>query len=94
MVMKEVSSEKNLREAFKQVASNKGAPGPDGKSVNWVRKHLDDILPILQGELLEGSFQPGQIRRVWISKSGGGQRGLGIPDVIDRIVQQAVAQVL
>ncbi len=94
MVMEEVSNDKNLREAFKQVASNKGAPGPDGKSVYWVQKHLDVILPNLRRELLEGSFLPGQIRRVWISKSGGGQRGLGIPDVIDRIVQQAVAQVL
>jgi group II intron reverse transcriptase/maturase len=94
MVMEEVSSEKNLLEAFRQVASNKGAPGPDGRSVVWVREHLDEILPNLQRELLEGSYQPGQIRRVWIPKPGGGQRGLGIPDVIDRIVQQAVAQVL
>jgi group II intron reverse transcriptase/maturase len=59
-----------------------------------VRKHLDEILPTLREELLKGSYLPGQIRRVWISKPGGGQRGLGIPDVIDRLVQQAVAQVL
>jgi len=94
MVMEEVSSEKSLREAFRKVASNKGAPGPDRKSVGWVRKRLDEILPNLRRELLSGSYLPGQIRRVWISKPGGGQRGLGIPDVIDRIVQQAVAQVL
>ncbi len=94
MVMEEVAREENLTEAFRKVASNKGAPGPDRKSVEWVREHLGDILPRLQRELLTGDYQPGQIRRVWISKSGGGQRGLGIPDVIDRVVQQAVAQVL
>ena len=69
-------------------------PGPDGKSVEWVRKHLDEILPHLQRELLSGDYQPGLIRRVWIPKPGGGQRGLGIPDVIDRLIQQAVARVL
>lgn len=94
MVIEEVSSEKNLREAFRQVASNKGAPGPDRRSVGWVREHLEEILSNLQRELLSGSFLPGQIRRVWIPKPGGGQRGLGIPDVVDRLVQQAVAQVL
>ena len=94
MVIEEVAREDNLRRAFKQVASNKGAPGPDGKSVEWVREHLDEILPHLQRELLSGDYQPGLIRRAWIPKPGGGQRGLGIPDVIDRLVQQAVAQVL
>ena len=94
MVMEEVASAENLREAFKQVASNKGAPGPDRKSVAWVRTHLPRMLPRLQRELLSGSYQPGLIRRVWIPKPGGGRRGLGIPDVIDRIIQQAIAQVL
>ncbi len=94
MVMEEVASAENLREAFKKVASNKGAPGPDGRSIEWVREHLSKILPHLQRELLDGSYQPGLIRRAWIPKPGGGERGLGIPDVIDRIVQQAIAQVL
>ena len=94
MVMEEVASSGNLRKALRQVVSNKGAPGPDGKSVEWVREHFEKLLPRLQPELLEGSFKPGLIRRVWIPKPGGGERGLGIPDVIDRIVQQAVHQVL
>jgi RNA-directed DNA polymerase len=94
MTMEEVASEENLRMAFQQVASNKGAPGPDRRSVQEVREHLDDILEMLRRELLDGSYRPGMIRRVWIPKSGGGQRGLGIPNVIDRIVQQAVHQVL
>jgi len=94
MTMEEVASEENLRMAFQQVASNKGAPGPDRQSVVEVREHLDDLLAMLQAELLNGSYQPGNIRRVWIPKAGGGQRGLGIPNVVDRIVQQAVHQVL
>jgi group II intron reverse transcriptase/maturase len=94
MTMEEVSSDKNLRMAFQQVASNKGAPGPDRQSIAEVREHLDALIPVLQAELLNGSYQPGTIRRVWIPKAGGGQRGLGIPNVVDRIVQQAVHQVL
>jgi RNA-directed DNA polymerase len=84
-----------LREAFRRVASNRGAPGPDGKSVDEVRKHLDELVPKLSEALLKGNYEPGDIRRVWIPKAGGkGQRGLGIPDVIDRMIQEAVRQVL
>ncbi len=94
MVMEEVAREGNLVRALSQVVSNKGAPGPDGKSVEWVHAHFDQLLPCLRRELLEGSFEPGLVRRVWIPKPGGGERGLGIPDVVDRVVQQAVHQVL
>jgi group II intron reverse transcriptase/maturase len=94
MTMEEVANEGNLRRAFKNVASNDGAPGPDRRSVREVEEHLDDILPALGHALLEGSYRPGMIRRVWIPKSGGGERGLGIPNVVDRLVQQAVHQVL
>jgi RNA-directed DNA polymerase len=94
MVMEEVARYENLVEAFEGVAQNKGAPGPDGKSIQWVREHLEEILPHLQKELLMGIYRPGMIRRVWIPKPGGGERGLGIPDVIDRMVAGAVALVL
>ena len=70
------------------------SPGPDRQSIDEVRKHFDELLPKLQRELLEEDYQPGMIRRVWLPKSGGGQRGLGIPNVVDRIVGQAVHQVL
>lgn len=90
--MEEVTQ--HLRDAFQQVASNKGAPGPDRQSIAEVRAHLDELLPELERRLLDGTYQPGAIRRVWIPKAGGGQRGLGIPDVVDRMVQQAVRQVL
>jgi RNA-directed DNA polymerase len=94
MTMEEVAKESNLRRAFQRVASNKGAPGPDRHSIDEVRKHLNELVPLLRTALLEGTYCPGMIRRVWIPKAGGGQRGLGIPNVVDRIVQQAVHQVL
>ena len=93
MTMEEVANEDNLSRAFQQVASNRGAPGPDRQSISEVREHLGELLPKLHRELLSGSYQPGKIRRVWIPKLGG-QRGLGIPNVVDRLVQQAVHQVL
>jgi RNA-directed DNA polymerase len=94
MTMEEVASEDNLMRAFEKVAQNDGAPGPDRQSVDEVRAHLDAVLPALRRELLEGNYRPGLIRRVWIPKAGGGQRGLGIPNVVDRTVQQAVHHVL
>ena len=84
-----------LRIAFAAVASNRGAPGPDRQSITVVREHLEELLPKLSDALLKGTYEPGNIRRVWIPKAGGkGQRGLGIPNVIDRMVQEAVRQVL
>jgi RNA-directed DNA polymerase len=94
MTIEEVADEGNLRKAFSKVASNKGAPGPDRQTIQEVENNLVEMLPALNKALLEGSYRPGMIRRVWIPKPGGGKRGLGIPDVIDRIVQQAVYQVL
>ena len=72
-----------LSKAFQNVASNRGAPGPDGQSIEEVRQHLDEILRRLEASLLKGTYEPGNIRRVWIPKAGGGKRGLGIPGVID-----------
>jgi RNA-directed DNA polymerase len=94
MTIETVSTEENLRSAFQHVASNRGAPGPDRQGVDEVREHLDNILPVLGHALRSGHYQPGMVRRVWIPKPGGGQRGLGIPNVIDRLVQQAVYQIL
>ena len=94
MTMEEVASDENLRRAFEQVEHNDGAAGPDRQSVREVRKCLADVLVRLRRGLLDGTYRPGMIRRVWIPKGGGGQRGLGIPNVVDRIVQQAVHQVL
>ena len=94
MTIEEVAGYENLMRAFERVASNKGAPGPNRQSIKEVSSHLDELLPRLQQELVDGTYRPGMIRRVWIPKPGGGQRGLGIPDVVDRWVQQAVLQVM
>jgi RNA-directed DNA polymerase len=83
-----------LEEAFEKVATNRGAPGPDRQSIEYVREHLQELLPELRADLLDGSYRPGDIRRVWIPKAGGGQRGLGIPNVVDRMVQEAIRLVL
>ena len=84
-----------LSQAFEKVAANKGAPGPDLQTIGQVREHLPKVLSKLRRDLLNGSYKPGEIRRVWIPKAGGkGRRGLGIPNVVDRVVQEAVRRVL
>jgi RNA-directed DNA polymerase len=83
-----------LTDALLKVASNKGAPGPDGQTIEALLEQWPTVLPGLQADLLAGTYRPGEIRRAFIPKAGGGQRGLGIPDVVDRVVQEAVRQVL
>jgi len=94
MTIEEVARKGNLERAFAQVATNDGAAGADRQSVGQVQKHLSHVIRTLNRQLLDGSYRPGLIRRVWIPKGNGGKRGLGIPNVVDRIVQQAVHQVL
>jgi RNA-directed DNA polymerase len=93
-LMEEVTRTKNLVEAINRVQANKGSAGVDGMTVDelssWVRQHLQELVESLQG----GSYQPQPIRGVQIPKPGGGMRQLGIPTVIDRMVQQAILQVL
>lgn len=83
-----------LNEAFRSVASNKGAPGPDRQTIEQVEACWMELHGKLAAALLDGSYVPGEIRRAWIPKAGGGQRGLGIPNVLDRVVQEAVRRVL
>jgi group II intron reverse transcriptase/maturase len=83
-----------LDAALDAVETNDGAPGPDRQTVGMVRKHWPTIRCELITALSMGTFQPGDIRRVWIPKGTGGQRGLGIPNVVDRVVQEAVRLVL
>ena len=89
-LMEEVADIGNLRQAFQKVRANRGAPGPDGMTVEelgqWMAVHVED----LRRELLEGRYNPQPVRGVAIPKAGGGERTLGIPNVRDRLVQQAL----
>jgi hypothetical protein len=80
VTMEEVA--KRLTSALLKVASNKGAPGRDGQTIEALCEQWPVVLPRLQADLLSGVYQPGVIRRRYIPKAGGGQRGLGIPTVI------------
>lgn len=84
----------HLDGSFEAVARNKGASGPDRQSIDQVRKHWSMLREGLMQELTEGTYRPGEVRRVWIPKSSGGKRPLGIPNVLDRVVQEAVRRVL
>jgi RNA-directed DNA polymerase len=92
VTMEEVAS--RLTPALLKVVSNKGAPGPDGVTVEVLRERWPAVLPGLHRDLLEGRWCPGEIRRALIPKADGGQRGLGIPNVVDRVVMEAVRQTL
>ncbi len=92
VTMEEVVS--RLTAALKKVVSNRGAPGPDGQTVGELATQWPIAGPRLAAALLEGTYRPGATRRVEIPKAGGGVRGLGIPNVTDRVVCEAVRQVL
>jgi RNA-directed DNA polymerase len=93
-LLEEAASMANLARALLNVVSNKGAPGPDGQSVEAAEQNARPLLSALRKALLKGSYRPGEVRRVTIPKPGGGRRDLGIPNVVDRVAQQAVLQVL
>jgi RNA-directed DNA polymerase len=84
----------NLRQAFKRVRANKGAAGVDGLDINQTSRHLATAWPGIREQLLAGTYRPKPVRRVTIPKPDGGERELGIPTVTDRLIQQALLQVL
>jgi RNA-directed DNA polymerase len=93
-LMERIASSQNLAAALLQVARNQGSPGVDGVTTEEVLQAGPRLLNKLSNQLLSGCYQPGEIRRVEIPKPGGGSRNLGIPNVVDRWVQQAVLQIL
>jgi len=93
-LMEEVTDRGNLNRAYRRVMANKGAAGVDGLTVGdlktWIAAHKDTLI----ASLLDGTYQPQPVRGVQIPKPGGGVRQLGIPTVVDRLIQQAILQVL
>ena len=84
----------NLQQAFKRVRANKGAAGVDGRDIDETSRYLAVAWPEIRARLLAGTYRPSPVRRVRIPKPDGGERELGIPTVTDRLIQQALLQVL
>jgi RNA-directed DNA polymerase len=93
-LMEQVCDPKNLLRAYRRVRSNKGKPGVDGMTVHELADWLRNNQEALKTSLLEGTYRPQPIRGVQFRKPEGGQRQLGIPVAVDRLVQQAILQVL
>src|SRR5437868_3831524 len=93
-LMEEVCDRGNLVRAWKRVRQNKGSPGVDGKTIDDTKDYLREHWPSIRSQLLNGNYQPQPVKRVEIPKPDGGVRKLGVPCVVDRLIQQAVLQVL
>ena len=93
-LMEEVCERENLQRAWQRVRRNKGAPGPDGMTIDDAKSYLREHWPDIRSRLLEGDYQPQPVKRVEIPKPDGGVRKLGVPSVVDRLIQQALLQVL
>lgn len=93
-LMEEVADPANLSQALKKVVANKGAPGADGMTTDKLGGWLDANREWLRQLLLRGDYRPSPVRKVEIPKPSGGTRQLGIPTVVDRLVQQAILQIL
>lgn len=93
-LIEEILSNKNLDEAIKQVKSNKGAPGIDKMTVYEIDGYFSEHKEEIKTSIMEMKYRPNPVRRVYIPKPNGKQRPLGIPTVVDRVIQQAVAQKL
>jgi RNA-directed DNA polymerase len=93
-LMKEVCERDNLKEALRRVKANKGSAGIDRMTVDQLDDYLKQHWPVIREQLLSGTYEPKPVRRVEIPKPDGGVRKLGIPTVLDRLIQQAVMQVL
>jgi group II intron reverse transcriptase/maturase len=93
-LMEEIVSRANMQKAYNRVVSNKGAAGVDTMSTGQLKGYLQTGWPRIKEELLNGTYQPQPVRKVEIPKPGGGTRMLGIPTVLDRLIQQAVHQEL
>lgn len=85
-----VTREKSLEVAWKQVEARKGGGGIDGMSIQLFSKRSDKRIARLSGQLREGKYEPHAVKRVWIPKADGKKRPLGVPTIIDRVVQTSI----
>ena len=93
-LLRQALSRENLQRAFKRVRANKGAAGVDGLDIEQTAHQLKQSWPEIREQLLAGTYRPQPVRRVIIAKADGGERELGIPTVTDRLIQQAMLQIL
>jgi RNA-directed DNA polymerase len=92
--MEEICQAENCKQALARVKSNKGGPGIDGMTVEKLPDYLKQHWPKVREQLLRGTYKPQPVKRVEIPKPDGGMRKLGIPTVLDRLIQQMMLQVL
>jgi RNA-directed DNA polymerase len=92
--IEEVLSRENMSRALKRVKENKGSAGVDEMTVEELEPYLKEEWPRIRKEVLEGRYRPKPVKRVMIPKPDGGKRPLGIPTVLDRLIQQAVHQAI
>lgn len=93
-LMESIVCQDNMLEAYRHVKRNGGSPGMDGMTVKELEPYLREHWPELRKALLAGAYRPQPVKRVNIPKPGGGTRKLGVPTAVDRLIQQAVLQVL
>lgn len=93
-LMERCIERENMLKAWKRVKKNDGSPGADGRTIEETGKYLQIQWPKIREELLNGSYRPQAVRKVEIEKPGGGKRQLGIPTVVDRLIQQCILQIL
>lgn len=90
----QVLAKENMQAAWKRVKANRGVAGVDGMNIAQTKRYLVNAWPNIRNQVMEGSYRPSPVRRVAIPKPDGGERELGIPTVTDRLIQQALLQVL
>ncbi len=93
-LMEQIVDPENMERAWRKVKANHGAPGPDGIKLDLFPEHFRSIWPELRQQLLDGTYKPQAARRKAIPKPDGGERLLGIPNITERLIQQAILQVL
>lgn len=93
-LMEQVLAPENLNRAWRKVRTNNGAPGLDGMRTDAFPAFMREHWPRIRSMLMDGTYRPAAVRRVYIPKPDGSERPLGIPTVLDRVIQQALAQVL